>query len=344
MALLAVEGFDDGLSALRWPVNATTPSVSYGKNGRGMRVGDNVGGTLVIQWTAFSSDDTITMGSWIYVDDDDSQNNELFGFTAENPLWTYYAVVVKRDTVSNRWVITDRTGTTYAASNSCHSQTWYYVELQYTSHQTAGAWELKVDGATVASASSRDTIWTWTGDAFALWGGIGTGNVDIMWVDDVYVLDSTGTSNNDFLGICKVETLLPDGNGNSSGMTGSDGNQVDNYLLVDNNTSIPPVTTEYVGSGTQGHKDTYAVDNLSGTKDVFGVQTSIYAQKDDTQAKFFRPVVRSGSTDYVGTSIALANGTWAPVDEIWEVDPDTSSAWTYTAVNAMEVGQEVRDS
>jgi hypothetical protein len=127
-------------------------------------------------------------------------------------------------------------------------------------------------------------------------------------------------------------------------MTGSDADQVDNYLLVDNNAAVPPATTEYVEAATEGLKDTYAMDDLAGANTVFGVATSVYVSKDASGAKYARPILRSGVTDYVGTSLPLSDGTFSLLEEVYDVDPDTSAQWTYTGVNAVEVGQEVRDS
>src|SRR5437764_673985 len=63
-------------------------------------------------------------------------------------------------------------------------------------------------------------------------GNIGLGGVGRAYLDDLYVCDATGTTNNTFLGDVRVHTLVPSGNGTDSGLTGSDGNQVNNYQLV----------------------------------------------------------------------------------------------------------------
>jgi hypothetical protein len=66
-------------------------------------------------------------------------------------------------------------------------------------------------------------------------------------------------------------------------------------------------------------------------------------QKDDSGTKFMRTVARTGGTDYVGSSVALAE-SWAGRFEVWSENPGTTAAWTVTEINALEVGQEVRDS
>ena len=347
MALLSVEGFDDGLAAARWPYLAGVVDAAYGKNGKGMRVGDLYSDMWFVEYDSLTADTTLTFGAWIRIVTDGGTGTILLcGFTADAAgqwLLSYYNVRVMRDTLANRWGVQDRTGTVWGSNGGCQLNTWYYVELQATiADGSGGSWEFHVDGVTTLSASSRDTYLSGGGNV--VFGGLATSEVDGMYVDDFYLVDSTGSVNNDFLGICRVETLLPDGNGNSSVLVGSDADSTNNYLLVDNNAAVPPATTEYVESDTEGDKDTYTMDDLSGTADVYGLQTTLYAKKDDSGAKFARPVVRSGGTDYPGTSRALVDSTYVPFDEIWETDPGTSSLWAYTAVNGAEVGPEIRDS
>jgi hypothetical protein len=341
MALLLMEGFDDGLASTRNVVANGTIDAAYGRSGKGMLVGDATNTYVRNDVNALSSDMTITVGCDVNIQSIGG------GYVMWN--WdvsaSYWDVIVRFDSANNRFYVTDKTGSTYAANNTAYLDTWYYLEFQWLSSDTVGTIELRQDGATVASATGRDTryVASQRKTRFDI-GGTQSVDVDAMWVDNLYYLDSTGTSNNDFLGICEVQTILPSGNGTTNTMTGSDENQVDNYLLVDNNASAPPVTTEYVESATEGHKDTYAMGDLTGTPTVYGVAAAAYAQKDASGAKFLRNVVRSGTTDYAGTSLALSDNTYSLVEETWDQDPDTSTAWTASGVNAMEAGQEVRDS
>ena len=337
MALLAIEGFDDGLAAIRHSLADGTISPTYGKNDNGMRVGDTTAGTLKI---ATSSDLTQTFGFALYITDTDGWY--LGGWSNNVDYSLGYQCVLSYDAANERIAVQDRTGNTYGTASTILPDTWYYVELQCLFNNGAGSWECRVDGVLYASASSRDT--ESGSNPWLHFGGGDTDAIDDWYIDDFYYLDSTGTSNNDFLGICKVETDLPSGNGNSSVLVGSDSNSTDNYLLVDNNASVPPVATEYVESDTEGDKDTYAMSDLTTTGTVHGVQTTLYAQKDDSGAKYVRPVIRSGGTDYPGTSSALSDSTYVVFDEVWDEDPDTSTTWLYGGVNGMEVGPEIRDS
>jgi hypothetical protein len=337
-----LEGFDDGLTTKRFTTANGVIDAAYGVHGNGMKVGD-LGGTIHL--ATLTTDTTLTVGYAVNVVDGVG-GDLILAFLNSMTSMTYHNFKIGYDESVNRLYGYDRTGTIYGTPNTFFQNTWYYVEAQVTFDQTNGAWEIRVDGDTILSATSRDTLYS-SGDTSNnyLTFGYDTGDwVDIGYIDNIYLLDSTGTANTSFLGNIEVATLLPSGNGTTSTMTGSDANQVDNYLLVDNNAAAPPATTEYVGSATEGHKDTYAMDDLAGTPTVLGVVGAVYASKTDSGAKYMRPILRSGTTDYAGTSLALSDSTYGVLEEAYDVDPDTSAQWTYTGVNAVEFGQEVRDS
>ena len=79
--------------------------------------------------------------------------------------------------------------------------------------------------------------------------GATTANYDY---DDLYICDGTtvpGEPVNDFLGDVRVDTLYPNGNGNSSQWVGQDANSTDNYLNVDD--TLLPTTTRPTTSRTR---------------------------------------------------------------------------------------------
>lgn len=216
----------------------------------------------------------------------------------------------------------------------------HYVELSGTIHDSTGHAVVKVDGVTVIDFTGDTRNGGTLTDIDAV--SFGPQYQSTTVISDIYICNSAGSApTNTFLGDVSVEMLSPSGNGNSSVLVGSDADSTDNYLLVD---EIPPSSADYVESGTQGDKDTYVMGNITGTPTtIFGVQISSYAAKTDSGAKFSRPVVRSGTTDYVGSSKTLSTGYLARQD-VWETDPDTAAAWIEAGVNAAEIGFEVRDS
>lgn len=220
--------------------------------------------------------------------------------------------------------------------------TFYYLEFKCTINDTTGVAVLKVNGVTELNLSSQDTKNTAnaTADAIALGGSIGSSNFGTIYIDDVYVCDATGSApTNDFLGDVRIETILPSGNGNSSQMDGSDGNSIDNYLLVDE--AAPNSDTDYVESDVVGDKDTYVYGNVtpaSGT--VYGVQILPFAKKSDAGTRTFKSVARLSGTEADGPDTALTT-SYQYHSDIRETKPG-GGAWSISDVNSAEFGEKVQ--
>jgi hypothetical protein len=166
----------------------------------------------------------------------------------------------------------------------------------------------------------------------------GNGSVTITNIADVYILDGTGATNNNFLGDVAVRTLSPSGNGTDSQLMGSDANQVNNYLLVDEH---PYSSTDYNGSATPGQRDTYALTDLAaGINTVYGVQLNGFMAKSDVSLGTAKLVVRAGGNLYSGTTRALST-SYVGYYDLYTTNPDTITAWTVSDVNSLEAGMEV---
>ena len=332
MAILLMEGFDDGLWGERVSgMSSGNVGASYGLHGNGARVGDTPAEEMIVN---VPNTEKYYIGFAFKIVASAVANSFVVKFSGAS--WLRY------DSGVLTLHVTGIATADIDWTTSITIGTWYYLEVELehgaTSDGTVTWWK---DGGLLDTTSTHD--YSIALDSTVLFGGSGTNDVDDMYIDDLVVGDSNGTENTTAVGPVEVTVQLPDGNGNTSGLTGSDGNSTDNHLLVDNNAAAPPATTEYVGSGTEGDKDTYTMGDLSATPTVVAVAVSLYAAKTDTGTKYMRPVVRSGTTDYVGTSVALGE-TYALVEEVWDQDPDTSATWLYGGVNSMQVGQEVRDS
>jgi hypothetical protein len=217
---------------------------------------------------------------------------------------------------------------------------FYYIEFKVFINDTTGTAEVKVDGSSKLSLTSQDTKNTANATANQIYLGdlpsVASATTDF---DDLYVCDGAGSTNNNFLGDCRVDAYLPNGNGNSSQLVGSDGNSTDNYLLVDE--SAPNDDTDYVESATVANKDTYACANMSHTpSSIFGVQIVANAKKDDAGARSFTMVTRSGVTDFDGATEALSTA-YLYYMQVRETDPNTAAAWTKANLDAAEFGPKV---
>lgn len=221
-----------------------------------------------------------------------------------------------------------------ASALALSTATWYYIEWKVTIADSiaANSCQVRVNGAQwINVTAGQDTKNTANATANQVrLASPASANTDF---DDLYVCDSAGSLNNDFVGDCRVEALFPTGAGTTTQWTPSAGA---NWQCVDEN---PPTDdTDYVESSTAGQKDTYAMGDLASVPTaIFGVQTCLLARKTDAGSRSVAAVIRSGGADYDGATVALAD-TYAYLLEVREQDPDGPASWTAAKVSAMEAG------
>lgn len=214
--------------------------------------------------------------------------------------------------------------------------TFYYIEFKWTISDSVGTAEVKFNGTTVMNATGLDTRNGGTG----VWNSIGfyngSNNTSLnVYLDDVVIWDTSGSSNNDFLGPIRVVTILPDGAGNSSDFTPSAGL---NYQNVDE-TSTDGDTT-YNSETTPGDHDTYTFGAVGVTGTVRGVQTNLMVRSDGAGAETIRPKIRIGTTDYNGTTVGIST-SYTDSREVFQTSPATATAWTVTEIDGAEFGIEL---
>ena len=154
--------------------------------------------------------------------------------------------------------------------------------------------------------------------------------------DDVYICDGTGSAPyNTFLGEIRVHSLSPTAAGSSTQWTPDTGS---NYARVN---EVPYSAANYVQSGTSGQRDTYTMADLPVSPEtVLAVQNNIVAKRTDAAAISIKPVIKSGATLSYGSSTSLTTYD-STLSDIRVADPNTSTAWTASGVNALEGGFEV---
>jgi hypothetical protein len=219
---------------------------------------------------------------------------------------------------------------------------WYYIELKAKiASGTSGTYEVHIDGVSEFSSGAANT--QSTGNAYA--DGFQFGRFD-DWANvsanplfsDFYVADTQSGQVTDFLGDVRVQYRAPNGNGNSSQFTGSDGNSTDNYLLVDEHP--PNDDTDYVEDSTVGHKDTYTFEDLSSTSgSVYAVQIGQYAKKTDAGTRKIQSIARLSGTE-VNSADEVLSASYQYFFDIRETKPG-GGVWTVTDVNNAEFGPYV---
>ena len=235
-----------------------------------------------------------------------------------------------------------RNNTTLATSNNVYFQNnvYHHVQFKATINNT-GSFYCKVDNDTVTwdIGSGNDSIDTQNtananADRFTL-GGFASITAD--W-DDLYITDGSGANTTGMMGDVRLQALFASGAGSHTDWTPNGAGS--NFQCVDE--SPPNSDTDYISSSTTNQIDTYAFGDLSPTAgSVLAVEVLSFARKDDAGTRTIAPVIRTGSTDAVGTSVNLST-SYAFYSQIFETNPaNGSAAWTVSDVNSSEFGAKL---
>lgn len=226
---------------------------------------------------------------------------------------------------------------------------WSQIEFKWkiADSISAGDVELRVNGvAVITLAGGTDTQGTANASAtgFGLSGNVPTitsGGASTYAYDDFFWFDLTGSTNNGFVGEVRIITLRPDGNGNYSQMTGSDGNSVNNYQLVDD-VGTPNADTDYVESSVATTVDTYTHSDLpASVNTVYAVEVDHVVKKTDTATRKINTTFRISSTDYDGAARQDLTSAYTTQFTLYDTSPATTTAWTATELNGAECGFKV---
>jgi hypothetical protein len=222
------------------------------------------------------------------------------------------------------------------SSSSMTLNTRHHIEIKYTCHSSSGLFQAKLDGTQVLNYSG-DTNATANNFFDTIQFVSSFSGVMTKSYDDLFVLDTSGSVNNDYLGQCSVAALYPDGAGASTQWTPSAGS---NFQCVDDGASGQDGDTTYVAAATAGHKDLYTFGNLGASDTPLAVEVMAVTRKDDGTARTFAATLRSDATD-VDSATYTQTTSYDYVELYRDTDPDGGVAWTKAAVDALQAGVKV---
>jgi hypothetical protein len=217
------------------------------------------------------------------------------------------------------------------------ANTWSHWEMVLpVSPGTGNPTIIYKDGIQVYSSTNIDSNFAWNGTLRIGSSTFAQYPPEYYVIDDLYVLDDTGSTNNARLStstyVPRIETLVPTSTvANDYTLTGV----AAAHEALDN---IPLNTGQYITSSTTGHKVRVGVGDLTNINNIKGVQfagvcSNTTAANNDW--KFLMSNTEVGTTKTV-TDI-LANST--PItQQIFETNPITASAWTVSDINSIEAG------
>lgn len=231
-------------------------------------------------------------------------------------------------------------GTVIASTSSgiVSLNTWYYLELKVAFSTTVGTYDLRVNGVSVLSGSGANTSNSGSTTVNGLAVGFIGANVTInQAIDDLVFMDTNGSTNNNFIGDVIIEALYPNGAGNYSQFTPSAGS---NFQNVDE--SSYDSDTTYNSAAANTLRDSYTFTNIAAPATVFAVQQSTVARKATSGMRQYMQTARVSGTDYdTSAAVTPSLSSYTPAVNMLEQNPDTSTAWDQTSINAAEFGLKV---
>ena len=331
MALLLMDGFDIGDTAVKWPQSAQGGSSStttrFG-TGRSFLLNN-----FVYQlYKVVTTSTTLYMGAAVRISAADTNVFMGLGADWQTSPFTHHNLRITGNTTLALY--TGNTLLTTYTHTSAFPGGWFYFELGGTLATSGGTAIVRIDGATVINftGNTKSGGTSTSFDHVTLKGDNSGGK----YVDDVYVCDGTGSSPyNTFLGEVRVHSITPSAAGSSTQWTPDTGS---NYARVN---EIPYSASNYIQSSTVGQRDTYTMTDLpANTGTVLAVQNNIMAKKTDATVVGVKTALKSGASVYYGSTYNLSSNDTVYSD-LRTTDPNTATAWTSAGVNALEAGIEV---
>lgn len=232
-----------------------------------------------------------------------------------------------------------RRGSTVLATSviALPPQDWAYIEFKCLVHTSAGSYELRIDGTTELTASGIDTSQSNLNSADV----VKFASISNHRFDDIYILDTAGGVNADFLGPRIVEGLLPFADGDVTQWGVSTGS--DHFALVDDPAGAFDLA-DYNEDATVGQKDLYVFQALSHiTGDINAVTVNCMVGVEGVGSRTYKTVYRN-KDDVEGDGPTLTIATPIPLNQlhIFEQDPSgTPDRWALDDILAGQFGLEV---
>jgi hypothetical protein len=230
------------------------------------------------------------------------------------------------------------------------ANTWHFMELRYRAG-TGGAVELRIDNQVCFNASYTTRIginqlrlsalpYTNSPNDAVVVGNLAStstlGAVTTVLWDGLFILDTTGSHANTFVGPSTLYSLFPSGVA-ANGEGGQ--NTFDTVGAANQQTAVATLDsdTSYIQAEAPGNI-TFDYANLPVTGDIVAVELSAIARKTGVDGKTLQ--FKTGATEAsAGAPIALG-GTYAAVSQLLHTNPETSAAWTKSQVDTLQVKLE----
>jgi hypothetical protein len=236
-----------------------------------------------------------------------------------------------------------RGSTSLGVTSDFTALNWHYFEFEVTIDPVNGAFEFRENGLVdLIDAGPVNTADDGVAGADVFDWQINNSN---FRVDDIYILDDQGSINNTFLGDSVVEGRLPTGDGFLSQWTPVDPAGA-HWANLDDAAAFPePGTTSnnsIIETSTISNIDLLTFSALTFiTGQIHVVQLMAHAKLDVAGTRTARHKIRSGGSNFDGSSFVVNSTAFQTFFDLVETDPNTGVKWTIANLNAAEFGVEL---
>lgn len=226
-----------------------------------------------------------------------------------------------------------QTGTTGRAA-------WHWFECRYKIGTSNGEIEIWIDNTQVLTLNSLNNTANAASSIDKILIGDGTNFVGIAtswYVDDLYILNTSGAAPTGRLGDSRISMVVP--SSDASPNNGSLSTGVNHWAVVDEQ---PYNTSDYTDlTNTAGQEERFGVTALPSTPDIIHavIPVSVREKTNAGNAAGYN-LIRSGSSETLGAYTQLTT-SWQIQRDLVVLDPATSAAWSASAVGSMKVGYRV---
>jgi|PlaIllAssembly_1097288.scaffolds.fasta_scaffold148486_2 hypothetical protein len=205
-----------------------------------------------------------------------------------------------------------------------------FIQLHYKPLNSAGLFQIKIDGTAVIDIDAGDAVDTTAGLENVQTVNVGTiageltgrGSMDDLVIDDAEEVTNT-----------RIQKLQISGVGTTGEWDASTGNP---YECVD---EIPYSDTDYIYTNVSGESATFACADLTGSINsikclAISARMSYEGSPSPTKQKI---AIRVNGSEYYGDDMSPAL-TFGRNAKLWVLNPDDSAAWEEGDINAIEIG------
>lgn len=214
---------------------------------------------------------------------------------------------------------------------------WQFVELKIKIHDSEGFFELRVNNKVVLSDSNINTA----DDASNQTVGkviFTTATSPLVYYaryDNIYILDTTGTRNNNFLGPIDISIFRP---ASDYSVEWSRNGGDNNFSRISETYSDGDTT--YVEATDEDALDLYGYGSLSNEEDILGI--TIQTECRDTDGDGYT-IIASILSDATSDDSApqLTTATYFIYSYLSETNPKDSKQWDISTLNNAKIGVKV---